>query len=197
MNQEGKKLSNVEYQDVYNKIFDLFWMNDVSKNDTHICSRPLFKTSELIIVNKVIGDHVELEVFSNYFFEEFSNCVKKNNRLIWLRRIEYGLVRFGNYNCCWSFEMRQPISQIYTSVNNINKFEDYQYSDIISYLLKLAWHLLWQITALPNMSFDYVMEITCILTITILYKYFYVWELDFKLNNISFHQLSIIIFHYY
>jgi len=37
----------------------------------------------------------------------------------------------------------------------------YQYSDIISYLLKLAWHLLWQMTALPDMSFDYVMETTC------------------------------------
>jgi len=60
----------------------------------------LFKTSELTMVNEVVGDHVELEAFSNHFFEEFSNCVEKNNRSIQLRRIEYGFVRFGNYNHC-------------------------------------------------------------------------------------------------
>ena len=69
----------------------------------------------------------------------------------------------------------------------------YQYSDIISYLLKLAWHLLWQITAPPDMSFN--LKITCAQTITILYKYFCIWGLDLRLNNISFYQfLSLLNF---
>jgi len=74
----------------------------------------------------------------------------------------------------------------------------YQYSNIIGYLLKLAWHLLWQMTASSGMNFNYVMEIACIQTITILYKYFYVWELDLRLNNINYHQsLSLIIIDIY
>jgi len=47
------------------------------------------------------------------------------------------------------------------------------------------------------MSFDYVMEIVCIQTITILYKYFYIWELDLRLNNINYYQFSSIIISYY
>jgi len=42
------------------------------------------------------------------------------------------------------------------------EIQAYQYSNIISYLLKLVWHLLWQITALLGMSFDYMMETACI-----------------------------------
>ena len=42
-------------------------------------------------------------------------------------------------------------------------------------------------TALPGISFDHVMETACIQTITILYKYFCISELDFRLNNVSFH----------
>ena len=38
----------------------------------------------------------------------------------------------------------------------------YQCGDIIGYLLKLAWHLLWQMTAPPGTSFDYVIEIACV-----------------------------------
>ena len=30
-------------------------------------------------MNKFIRDSMELEIFSNYFFEEFSNYVQKNN----------------------------------------------------------------------------------------------------------------------
>jgi len=43
------------------------------------------------------------------------------------------------------------------------------------------------------MSFDYVMETTCTQIITILYKYFYVWELNFRLNNINFYFFIIDI----
>ena len=39
-------------------------------------------------------------------------------------------------------------------------------------------------TASLGMSFDYVMEIAYAQTITILYKYFYVWRLNLRLNNI-------------
>ena len=34
------------------------------------------------------------------------------------------LIRFENYNHCSSFEMRQPMFQIYTSISDIYKFED-------------------------------------------------------------------------
>ena len=48
-----------------------------------------------------------------------------------------------------------------------------------------------------DMSFDHVMETACTQTITILYKYFCIWELDLRLNNISFHQFSLFIINYY
>jgi len=41
------------------------------------------------------------------------------------------------------------------------------------------------------MSFDYVIETACIQTITILCKYFYIWELDLRLNNINLYYLSL------
>jgi len=50
-------------------------------------------------------------------------------------------------------------------------------------------------TASPDIDFDHVMEIACIQTITILYKYFYIWELNLRFHNINLHQfISIIIF---
>ena len=56
-------------------------------------------------------------------------------------------------------------------------------------------------TALLGTSFDYVMKTACTQTITILYKYFYIWELDFRLNNIINFYLFIIDicidFHYH
>ena len=41
------------------------------------------------------------------------------------------------------------------------------------------------------------METTYTQTIIILYKYFYIWELDLRLNNINFHRLSLFIIPYY
>jgi len=68
---------------------------------------------------------------------------------------------------------------------------------MISYLLKLAYYLLWQITVPLDTSFDDMMEPAFIQAITILYKYFYIWELDLRFNNIN-HQLILpIIYHYY
>ena len=60
------------------------------------------------------------------------------------------------------------------------EIQAYQCSVIISYLLKLAWQL-------PSgMSFDHVMATACAQTITLLYIYLCVWELDFRLNNINY-----------
>ena len=42
------------------------------------------------------------------------------------------------------------------------------------------------------MSFDYVMEIACAQIITILYKYFCIWSLDLRYNNINLYSLSSI-----
>ena len=39
------------------------------------------------------------------------------------------------------------------------EIQAYQYSNIISYLLKLAWHLLWQMSAPLDTSFNYIIEI--------------------------------------
>jgi len=76
------------------------------------------------------------------------------------------------------------------------EIQAYQCSNIISYLLKLAWQLLWQMTA-PNTSFDHVIEIACVWTITLLYIYLYIWGLDLRLNNINYscwyYSSSIII----
>ena len=82
------------------------------------------------------------------------------------------------YNNIWYISMQYVLVEI----------QAYQYSDIISYLLKLAWQLLL------DTSFDYMMAIACVRIITLLYIYLYVWKLDFKLNNINLCQyLSFII----
>ena len=49
--------------------------------------------------------------------------------------------------------------------------------------------------ALLGMSIDHIMKTACVQTITILYKYFCIQELDLKLNNISFHQLLYPYYH--
>ena len=60
------------------------------------------------------------------------------------------------------------------------EIQAYQCSDIISYLLKLAWQL-------PSGTiFDHVMATACAQTITLLYIYLYVWGLDLRLNNINY-----------
>jgi len=43
------------------------------------------------------------------------------------------------------------------------------------------------------MSFDHVMETACIQAITLLYIYFYIWELDLRLNNIIYYSSIFII----
>ena len=60
------------------------------------------------------------------------------------------------------------------------EIQAYQSSDIISYLLKLAWQL-------PSgTSFDHVMATAYARTITLLYIYLCVWGLDLRLNNINY-----------
>ena len=73
-------------------------------------------------------------------------------------------------NDIWCISKRQVLVEI----------QAYQYSDIISYLLKLAWQL-------PSgMSFDHVMATACTWTITLLYIYLCVWGLNLRLNNINY-----------
>ena len=73
-------------------------------------------------------------------------------------------------NDIWCISKRQVLVEI----------QAYQCSDIISYLLKLAWQL-------PSgTSFDHVMATACAQTITLLYIYFCVWGLDLRLNNINY-----------
>ena len=55
-------------------------------------------------------------------------------------------------------------------------------------------------TAPLGISFDHMIETACIQTITILYKYFYIWELDLRLNNINLYLFIIDVYidiHYY
>jgi len=60
------------------------------------------------------------------------------------------------------------------------EIQAYQCSNIISYLLKLAWQL-------PSgTSFDHVMATAFTQTITLLYIYFCVWGLDLRLNNVNY-----------
>ena len=73
-------------------------------------------------------------------------------------------------NDIWCISKQQVLVEI----------QAYQYSDIISYLLKLAWQL-------PSgTSSDHVMATACARTITLLYIYLCVWGLDLRLNNINY-----------
>ena len=120
--QEGKELSNVKCQSTHSEVFNPLWSNNMSKCNLYIHGRSLFETSELTRKNKAVGNHMELKTFSNHFFEEFSNCIEKNNGVIQLGRIERCLVRFGNDNYCWSLKMRWLVSQIYTGISDIDEF---------------------------------------------------------------------------
>ena len=85
-------------------------------------------------------------------------------------------------NDIWCISKQQVLVEI----------QAYQCSDIISYLLKLAWQL-------PSgTSFDHVMATACAQTITLLYIYLYVWGLDLRLNNINYscwYFLSSVSYH--
>ena len=73
-------------------------------------------------------------------------------------------------NIIWCISKQQVLVEI----------QAYQYSDIISYLLKLAWQL-------PSgTSFDHVMVTACAQTITLLYIYLCIWGLNLRLNNINY-----------
>ena len=73
-------------------------------------------------------------------------------------------------NDIWCISKQQVLVEI----------QAYQCSDIISYLLKLAWQL-------PSgMSFNHVMATACTRTITLLYIYLYVWGPDLRLNNVNY-----------
>ena len=90
----------------------------------------------------------------------------------WIYMIEYVLesAHQSVYNDIWCVSKQQVLVEIQT----------YQYSDIISYLLKLAWQL-------PSgTSFDHVMATACVQTITLLYIYLCVWGLDLRLNNVNY-----------
>ena len=50
--------------------------------------------------------------------------------------------------------------------------------------------------SLLGMSFDYIIETAYKQTITILYKYFYIWELNLRFNNINYY-LSFINFYFF
>ena len=98
------------------------------------------------------------------------------------------------HNISWTAErictIELVLGSVYQFVSNdiwciskqqvLVEIQAYQCSDIISYLLKLAWQL-------PSgMSFDHVMAIACAWTITLLYIYLCVWGLDLRLNNINY-----------
>ena len=51
----------------------------MSEYNSCIYGRSLFETSKLTRMNKVIGDHMELETFSNHFFKEFFNSIEEND----------------------------------------------------------------------------------------------------------------------
>ena len=48
--------------------FNSSWVNKIGKKNFCICSRLLFKFSQFIGIDEVIGDHMELKSFSNDFF---------------------------------------------------------------------------------------------------------------------------------
>ena len=64
---------------------------------------------------------VELKTFANHFFAKFPNSIEKNDWSIWLGRIKRSLVRLGNDNCCRSFEMSWPMSQLYAGISNVDE----------------------------------------------------------------------------
>ena len=114
-------------------------------------------------------------------------------------------VKASSANISWTAErihtIELALGSAHQSVSNdiwcvskqqvLVEIQAYQCSDIISYLLKLAWQLP------PGTSFDHVMATACARTITLLYIYLCVRGLDLRLNNVNYSYwyspLSIII----
>ena len=122
MIKRGKELGNVKCKCACDEVFNPSWLNNVGKNNPCIHGRSLFETFKLTRMDEIIGNHMELKMFSNHFLKDFSYYVKKNNREKRLGWVVRCLVRFGNNNCYWCLEMRWPVPQIYMGISNINEF---------------------------------------------------------------------------
>ena len=78
------------------------------------------------------------------FFDKFPNSIEKNDWLIWLGRVKHSLVRLGDDNCCRSFEMSWPMSQLYAGIRNVNElantiFVSDNWLDMAPYKFVWAW----------------------------------------------------------
>jgi len=50
-------------------------MNKMGKKIAYICGRVLFKIPQLIGIDKVVGNYMELKMFTNDFFNKFFQSV--------------------------------------------------------------------------------------------------------------------------
>ena len=77
MIEQGKELGNVKGKGASRQILDLLHVNEMSQHDVCISHR---LGLELVLMNEVVGDHLELEPFANNFFDQLAQGVKQNNQ---------------------------------------------------------------------------------------------------------------------
>ena len=82
-----EELRNIKYKRACWEVFDPSHMNEISKGNSYIWSGFKFEITELALVNEIVRHHMELESFTNDFFDKFTQSVEKNYRSKHFRRV--------------------------------------------------------------------------------------------------------------
>ena len=90
----------------------MIWVRIILASVVNLCLRPPNWLRWIKLLEIVWNWRWSPIIFSKSFPIVF-------NQSIWFGWIVHSLVRFGNYDHCWQFEMRWPVSQIYTSISDV------------------------------------------------------------------------------
>ena len=116
----GEKLGNVKCKNACWVVSHPSHLNEMGKSDSSIWSGLEFEITKLALIDKIISYYMELESFTNDFFNEFTQSIEKNygSKHFW-RVIQY-LVRFQYHYCSWNFEVRGPEAKVKTWIHNFD-----------------------------------------------------------------------------
>lgn len=86
-------------------------------------------TSKLVMIKNTVLDNIKLELSSNHFLNEFTKCVKKNNRSEYLIDIISRFTWIGYNDRNWLLKVSKPVPQQNTY---ISQRENAYKTDIVS-----------------------------------------------------------------
>jgi len=91
-------------------------VNQVSKKETSIFSRPLRDTTKLVGMKDTVLNSIKLESPGNHLLNELAKGVEQNNRSKGLRSVVGWFTRLGDNDRDRLFEVSRPVPQSDTRV---------------------------------------------------------------------------------